>query len=583
MTSCLRVPLLIALIGPLSATAEVDPNELETLSVEQAREIVGKNKGTLSFRKLPEVSLEVAKVLAGYKGELRLNGLVRLSPEVALALSDQQKGANLCFNALTELSPDVAKSLATRPGGMLSLNALPEVSREVARELANVRGKLTLNGVQTLPLEVARELAKHRSKLTLTGLPEISKEAAEALSVHRGTFLLNGLTRLTSPVLVQNLLTKSDGFVSFKKVETMTDEVAAIFVAYDGKKPISLDSLTQLPPARAAGLRANEKVVLPAHLRKPGIVNSLGMQLAYIPAGKFGMGSPKDEPGRKDEERRHEVRLTREFYLGVHEVTVGQFRAFVRESGYKTDSDKDGKGSWGITPNGKFERDAKYDWKGPGFDQGDDHPVVDVSWNDAKAFCTWLSVKEGKSYRLPTEAEWEYACRAGTRTAYSFGDRSSGSRRGGQCSRCHCTCAVQRVVARDQRQGRIRLHRAGGAVQSQPLRPPRHARQCLGVVRGLVLRRTPIPAPPGRIPPARTMELCASTAVGAGQARRSAVVPPVAFVAIRRNTGAATWGSGSFARRMDHEVQGILGQVCHPHRLRLTLEPWRRGLGIRMD
>jgi formylglycine-generating enzyme required for sulfatase activity len=103
-------------------------------------------------------------------------------------------------------------------------------------------------------------------------------------------------------------------------------------------------------------------------------------------------------------------------------VTVGQFRQFTRETGYKTEAEEDGQGSWGITPTGKFERDAKYNWTRPGFEQTDNHPVVDVSWHDAKAFCQWLSEKEKKTYRLPTEAEWEYACRAGTRTAYYFGD-----------------------------------------------------------------------------------------------------------------------------------------------------------------
>jgi len=167
---------------------------------------------------------------------------------------------------------------------------------------------------------------------------------------------------------------------------------------------------------------ADEKTGELTTLQKPGITNSLGVRLAYIPAGKFGMGSPKDEPKREAQEKRHEVVLTKDFYLGVHEVTVGQFRAFVSDSGYMTEATRDGEGSWGITSTGKFERDAKYNWKNPGFEQTDNHPVVDVSWRDAKAFCEWLSEKEKKTYRLPTEAEWEYACRAGTKTAYSFGD-----------------------------------------------------------------------------------------------------------------------------------------------------------------
>jgi formylglycine-generating enzyme required for sulfatase activity len=404
------------------ARADETTDELTTLTVEQAKDIVAHHKGVLSFKNLPEVDLDVARVLCQYKGEVRLNGLRRLTPEVAEMLSRQPKAANLFLNGLTEITPEVARALAVRNGGMLSLNGLTEMPPEIARELANVYAKLALGGVRHLSVESARELAKHRSKLTLMGLPEISDDAAEALSIHRSTFLLNGLTRLTSPVLVQSLLSKSDGFVGFKAVETMTDEVAAVFAKYDGTRTYALDALTELPPANAAALRANEKIVLPAHLRKPGITNSLGMQLAYIPAGKFGMGSPKNEPGRESQEILHEVELTKEYYLGVHEVTVAQFREFVRDTGYATEAERDGKGSWGITQKGNFEQDAKYNWKNPGFEQTDDHPVVDLSWNDANAFCQWLSEMEKRSYRLPTEAEWEYACRAGTRTAYSFGD-----------------------------------------------------------------------------------------------------------------------------------------------------------------
>ncbi len=319
----------------------------------------------------------------------------------------------LSLNGLKTITTEVAEALSSGDGGMMALNGLTTISVDVAKHLANVRRKLALNGLRCLSPEVAAELAKHRSKLTLFALEELSDEAGEALAAHRGTFLLNGLTRLSSPVLVESLLKKNDGFLGFKKVETITDGVAEVLAAYDGKKPISLDGLTELPPTSATSLRANKNIVLPAHLQKPGITNSLDMRLAYIPAGQFGMGSPRDEPGRESQEQRHSVELTKDFYLGVHEVTVGQFREFVVDTGYKTEAERDGEGSWGITPTGKFERDAKHNWKAPGFDQTDDHPVVDVSWNDAKAFCDWLSKKEKRTYRLPTEAEWEYACRAG--------------------------------------------------------------------------------------------------------------------------------------------------------------------------
>jgi sulfatase modifying factor 1 len=150
--------------------------------------------------------------------------------------------------------------------------------------------------------------------------------------------------------------------------------------------------------------------------------NSLGMRLVYIPPGKFAMGSPESEQGREAQEVQHDVELTKGFYLGTHEVTVGQFRQFVNDAKYQTDGERDGKGGWGVNDAGSIEMNGKYTWKSPGFKQTDDHPAVLISWNDAQAFCHWLSEKENKQYRLSTEAEWEYACRAGTKTVYAFGN-----------------------------------------------------------------------------------------------------------------------------------------------------------------
>ncbi len=161
-------------------------------------------------------------------------------------------------------------------------------------------------------------------------------------------------------------------------------------------------------------------------LQSREITNTLRMKLVYVPPGTFLMGSPESEIGREKDEAPHEVELTKGFYLGAHEVTVGQFREFVKATKHQTDAERDGKGSWGPDAVGKFVLDAKCTWKNPGFEQTDEHPVVNVSWNDAKAFCKWLSEKEKKAYRLPTEAEWEYACRAGTKTAYAHGDDPEG-------------------------------------------------------------------------------------------------------------------------------------------------------------
>jgi formylglycine-generating enzyme len=161
----------------------------------------------------------------------------------------------------------------------------------------------------------------------------------------------------------------------------------------------------------------------------PGqITNSIGMNLVLIPAGEFMMGSPDgDGQGESDEKPQHQVRITRPFYLGTTEVTRGQFRRFVDEAGYQTEAEKDGKGGYGWNQEKKtFEQDPRYTWRSAGFEQTDEHPVVNVSWDDAVAFAAWLSRKEGQTYRLPTEAEWEYACRARTTTRYWCGDDPEG-------------------------------------------------------------------------------------------------------------------------------------------------------------
>ena len=172
------------------------------------------------------------------------------------------------------------------------------------------------------------------------------------------------------------------------------------------------------------------------------MTNSIGMRLRLIPAGEFMMGSAKSpmEIGSMMQltleylavfarsHLQHRVRITKPFYLGVHEVTVGQFRQFVEATGHETDMRKTAKGGWGWSESdGKTEGpNPKYTWRDTGWLQTDAHPVVNTSWNDAMAFCDWLSRKEGKEYRLPTEAEWEYACRAGTTTLYYHGDDPQG-------------------------------------------------------------------------------------------------------------------------------------------------------------
>jgi formylglycine-generating enzyme required for sulfatase activity len=108
--------------------------------------------------------------------------------------------------------------------------------------------------------------------------------------------------------------------------------------------------------------------------------------------------------------------------MGQYEVTLGQFMTFLREAGYKIDAERDGKPMTGYGKNGEIIESPAFRPWAPGWKVEPDHPAGYVSWNDAVAFCDWLSRKENKKYRLPTEAEWEYACRAGTNSRYYCGN-----------------------------------------------------------------------------------------------------------------------------------------------------------------
>lgn len=207
-----------------------------------------------------------------------------------------------------------------------------------------------------------------------------------------------------------------------------------------GPDPVTSGTLADRVKRRVQRLTSNEQnptpisldsIDLMLNLRIKTFVNSVGGKMMLIPAGSFLMGSSdSDSDVNAREKPQHRVSLSRDFYMAAHEITVEQFRHFVNDAGYVTEAET-GKGfgagvvaeegwvDWNNRPNAISR---EFHWKNPGFSQSDKHPVVNVSWRDACNFCDWLSTKEGRNYRLPTEAEWEYACRAGTLTRYWFGN-----------------------------------------------------------------------------------------------------------------------------------------------------------------
>jgi len=159
---------------------------------------------------------------------------------------------------------------------------------------------------------------------------------------------------------------------------------------------------------KAEKVSLNDKGYLEAEFR-------YGIVMVYIPEGEFIMGTTE---GEEKELPLHRVFLDG-YWIGKHPVTLSQFRVFVKETNYITDSEK-GEGSW-IEEGGGIRYDVS--WEKPNFKQEDDHPVVCVSWNDANAYCGWLASNTGIRFCLPTEAQWERAARGTDQRTYPWGDR----------------------------------------------------------------------------------------------------------------------------------------------------------------
>lgn len=199
-----------------------------------------------------------------------------------------------------------------------------------------------------------------------------------------------------------------------------SDQAAALVKAAPAIQPET--------PAPKAPVATPEPTPRPLETNKPGAVFRDCPdcpEMVVIPAGSFAMGSPKGEVGRKvDEGPQHLVKVAKSFALGSHEVTVAEFKRFVQATGYQTDAERNpdqGVSAWSDSKGGLAPAKGR-SWRNPGFPQDGRHPVVGVSLHDAMAYVNWLGKETGKDYRLASEAEWEYAARAGTTSARFWGD-----------------------------------------------------------------------------------------------------------------------------------------------------------------
>ncbi|MDA0746222.1 MAG: SUMF1/EgtB/PvdO family nonheme iron enzyme [bacterium] len=217
----------------------------------------------------------------------------------------------------------------------------------------------------------------------------------------RRLFLLMLLTVFLAPGLLQAQTAadadfNGNGTVDFSDFILFAQAYNSTQTRYDLNGNGTVDFSDFILFARAYGQRTGQE----DNSLTVTLSGSTTMDLVYIQPGTFTMGSPEDEEGRDSiEGPQHEVTISQGFYLGKYEVTQGQWQAVMR-----------------TTP-----------WSGQDFVQADpDNPAVYVSWDDVQAFVHKLNVTAGDSlYRLPTEAEWEYACRAGTTSRWSFGDDES--------------------------------------------------------------------------------------------------------------------------------------------------------------
>ncbi|MEZ0389725.1 MAG: formylglycine-generating enzyme family protein [Verrucomicrobium sp.] len=152
----------------------------------------------------------------------------------------------------------------------------------------------------------------------------------------------------------------------------------------------------------------------------------VSLPVVLIPKGTYMQGSPTSEADRGNDEVERFVNLTSDFYLGKTAVTVAQWERFAQETGYRTEAESGPSGGFGWAGDSLVQK-KEFTWRSPGFSQSPDHPVTIISYPDAEAFCEWLSRKVKRKVTLPTEAQWEYACRAGTTTAWHNQGDEAGS------------------------------------------------------------------------------------------------------------------------------------------------------------
>ncbi len=275
------------------------------------------------------------------------------------------------------------------------------------------------------PIDMMEELSELKQ---LIPLPEIAPRVASGAQAQgqgldfvladlRATWV--GLSAKNDAGAVERLLARVRGTAPGSGLEFEIEEHLAALREETQRRDAARHAAEQASrgEAEAKAARDAEEV----RRRAPGAEfrDGEGLPLMVtLPPGKFVMGSPDTEKDRLDREGpQREVRIGYALAVGKFPVTVGEWKKFISATHHDTGASAyiwDGK-EWKDTPG--------RGWASPGFAQDDSHPVTCVNWDDAKVYSAWIAKQTGHRYRLLSEAEWEYACRAGTKTRYSFGDQ----------------------------------------------------------------------------------------------------------------------------------------------------------------
>jgi formylglycine-generating enzyme required for sulfatase activity len=383
-----------------------------------AAESLATFQGEIDLRGLSELSDAAAESLAKHQGDLYLGGLKQLSDAAAESLAKHQGALDL--GGLKQLSDAAAESLAKHQGD-LALYDLKQLSDAAAESLAKHQGALVLGDLKQLSDAAAESLAKHQGALALGSLETLSDAAAESLAKHQGDLALGSLETLSDAAAES--LAKHQAVLSLFRLETISARGARFLlkpnvnvgsslnlgaIANSGGEDDSWDGPFCLPgpqfviktfgrgsfsnPVNSETCPSTTDPQMDAEASLPLTQNLREIEWVWCPPGIFRMGSPEDEPDRSPNETPHQVTLTNGFWIGKHPVTQDQWQQVM-----------------GFNPSCHPQ-------------SGPDAPVENVTWDDAREFCRALGRRDGREYRLPTEAEWEYACRAGSAGAWCFGD-----------------------------------------------------------------------------------------------------------------------------------------------------------------